>query len=465
MAEAAAHAGSFRDPAGYIFSEGGELYRQINKVGKADYDLATESGLYAELISAGLLIPHEEVDMKRKDPQAYKVIKPTRVPFISYPYEWSFSQLKDAGLLTLEVQKRALTHGMILKDASAFNVQFIGKKPILIDTLSFMKYEPGDAWEGYRQFCEHFLAPLAVARYTTYDALRLLRVNLEGVPLDLACSLLPGKAKRRPSLFSHLYLHNASQKKYQNIASEKPDAPVQKRKVSKFALEGLIGSLESAIKRLKAPVQSTEWGDYYTFTNYSDESFERKRKLVKEMLEKVKPKAKVVWDMGANNGEFSVLAAEMGSYTVAMDIDPVAVERNYRTRGNENQTNNMLPFVQDFADPSPGTGFMGTERESLFERGPADVVMALAIIHHLSIGRNLPLPRVAEALSKVGKHVIIEFVPKGDSKVDILLASRRDVFAEYDIKHFEEAMEQYFKLVEKTNIKGTKRTLFLYKAK
>lgn len=465
MAVTTAHAGSFRDPAGFIFSANGVLHRQINKTGQADYDLMMKSGLYQELVDAGLLVAHHEVATSVGSSKAYKVIKPALIPFISYPYEWSFSQLKDAALLTLNVQKRALAKGMILKDASAYNVQFIGKQPILIDTLSFMKYTPGEAWEGYRQFCEHFLAPLALARYTSLEVLKLLRVNLEGISLELATELLPKKAKLKPSLFSHLYLHNVSQKRYQNIGSEKPQKATTKRTVSEFALKGIVSSLENAVKNLKAPKQQTEWGDYYSFTNYSDKAFARKRVIVKELLEQVKPKAKVVWDIGANNGEFSVLAADMGSYTVAMDIDPIAVERNYRAPGSDGQTHNMLPLVQDCADPSPGTGFMGTERESLFQRGPADVVMALAIIHHLAIGRNLPLPRIADLLAATGKHVIIEFVPKGDSKVDILLSSRRDIFTDYDAKHFEAAMGEHFKLLTKTPIAQTKRTVYLYKRK
>lgn len=463
MAAQAPHAGSFRDPAGFVFTDGDKLYRQINKVGQSDYDLFMKSGLYDELVAAGLLVRHKETANKPAGPEGYKVIAPEKIPFISYPYEWSFSQLKDAALLTLDVQNRALKHGMILKDASAFNVQFIGKKPVLIDTLSFMKYTPGEAWEGYRQFCEHFVAPLALARYASLDALKLLRVDLEGVPLDLACSLLPSRARLKPGLLSHLYLHNSSQKRHQNEASEHSDHNVKQRRVSEFALKGIVASLENTIRHLQAPKQQTEWGDYYTFTNYSDASFKRKRAIVQEMLRSVKPTPKVVWDVGANNGEFSVLAADDGIYTIACDIDPVAVERNYRADGNEEQTNNMLPLVQDVANPSPGLGFMGRERESLFQRGPADVVMALAIIHHLAIGRNLPLERIAEFLAATGKHVIIEFVPKGDSKVDILLASRRDVFPHYDAKHFEAAMSQYFTLVTKTPINKTKRTLYLYK--
>lgn len=464
MANQLKHPSSFRDPAGHIFTEGGKLYRQVNKAGKADYDLTMESGLYDDLVKNGLLVAHTEVKGAAEG-DVYKVLEPARIPFISYPYEWTFAQLKDAALLTLAVQKKALEHGMILKDASAYNVQFIGRQPIFIDTLSFKKYEAGEAWEGYRQFCEHFLAPLALARYSSYDALKLLRVELEGLTLDLATKLLPRRAKLRPGLFSHLFLHNASQKKYQNIASDKGTAAVSKRKVSPFAMQGIIGSLESSVKKLQPPHQTTEWGDYYTFTNYSEKGFEYKRTLVKNMLDSVKPRPQIVWDMGANNGEFSVIAAESDIYTVAMDIDPLAVERNYLAKANEQQAANMLPLVQDCINPSPANGFMGTERDSLFDRGPADVVMALAIIHHLAIGRNVPLERLAELFARLGKHVIIEFVPKGDSKVDILLASRRDIFEHYDTPSFEAAMAKHFKLVTKEPIKQTKRTLYLYKRK
>lgn len=464
MADVHAHPSSFRDPAGHIFTKDGTLYRLITTAGRDDYELTMSSGLYDELVAAGLMVAHKEVDAKLAGAAgAHKVIRPERIPFISYPYEWSFAQLKDAALLTLDIQKRALARGLILKDASAYNVQFVGRKPVFIDTLSFKAYEPGEAWEGYRQFCEHFLAPLALARYTSYDSLKLLRVDLEGLSLDLACRLLPKHARLRPGLFSHLYLHNASQKKFQNQASENGPGKVTQRKVSRFALDGIIGSLERSVQGLRPPHAKTEWGDYYSFTNYSDAGFKRKREMVKTMLDKVTPRPEVVWDMGANNGEFSSLAADDGIYTVAFDIDPVAVERNYGAPAAADQP--MLPLVQDVVNPSPANGFMGRERESLFERGPADVVLALALVHHLAIGRNLPLERVAELFAALGRQVIIEFVPKGDSKVDILLASRRDIFTDYDAEHFEAAFVTYFTLVDRQPIKDTKRTLYLYKRK
>lgn len=456
-----AHPSSFRDPAGFVFEHNGTIYRQINLAGQAEYDQATTSGLYEALAAKGLLIAHTEVkNLSRfgKDERRYKIIQPEPIPFVSYPYEWSFQQLKAAALLTLEVQKIALEHGMILKDASAYNVQFIGKRPVFIDTLSFAKYEPGSPWDGYKQFCEHFLAPLAVAHYTTFDILKSLETYLEGMPLELACALLPKRARLRSGLLSHLYLHKASKKRYENAGAKGADIP--KRTVSAFALNGLIASLQSTIHKLRPPKQQTEWGDYYTFTNYSDAAFKEKQKVVRKLLKQISPGIQTAWDLGANNGEFSRLAAEMGAYTIAFDIDPIAVGRNF-THSDDHDTR-LLPLVQDCTNPSASVGWMSRERDGLLQRGPADVVMALALIHHLAIGRNLPFTNLASLFAAAGKHVIVEFVPKADSKVQILLASRPDIFPDYDEAHFEAAMAEHFSLTEKVPIKGTKRTMYLF---
>ncbi len=460
----AAHSSSFRDPAGFIFTYGGHLYRQINQTGKADFDQFINSGLYDVLIQRKLLIPHtivQKTDQFGASAERYTVIQPEEVPFISYPYEWSFAQLKDAALMTLRIQSIALEHGMILKDASAYNVQFIGKEPVFIDTLSFTAYTPGMPWDGYRQFCEQFVAPLALARYTSYDSLRLLQTHIEGLPLKLACSLLPLRAKLNRSLLSHLYLHSASQRRFEHSGNQ--TRQVKPRSMSTFALDGLLASLNRTVRTLKPPKSQTEWGDYYSFTNYSEAGFKEKQTAVKDLLGRIQPQPKLVWDLGANNGEFSQLAAERGAYTVAFDIDPIAVGRNYLHRDAHKTC--ILPLIQDFTNPSPALGFLSRERDSLFQRGPADVVMALALIHHLAIGRNLPLARIAEFLAATGKHVIIEFVPKDDSKVQILLASRKDIFPQYDIEHFEAAMATYFTLTHKQSIKHTKRTLYLFTAK
>ena len=461
------HASSYRDPAGFVFSHKNTIYRQINKSGQQDFEFFISSGLYNALLAEALIVPHENIkktDQFGDDPQRFLVIKPERIPFISYPYEWSFSQLKDAALLTLRIQELAMKHGMILKDASAYNVQFIGKKPVFIDTLSFAIYEAEKPWDGYKQFCEHFIAPLAVARYTTYDALKLLQADLEGVPLNLAAKLLPKRARLNAGLFSHIFLHNASQRRFEKSGakSDTEAQEVKTRPMSKLAFQGLMASLERTVRSLKPPATQTEWGNYYDFTNYTEKGFKEKHALVADFIQLVSPRPQLVWDFGANNGEFSQIAAAQDIYTVAWDIDPIAVGRNY---SHKEHTATMLPLIQDCVNPSPALGWMGTERESLFQRGPADITMMLALIHHLAIGRNLPLPRIAEFLATTSSHVIIEFVPKGDSKVDILLASRKDIFTDYDIDHFQTAMEAHFDVVKKESIPHTKRTLFLFKKK
>jgi hypothetical protein len=458
------HQSSFRDPAGFVFESGGSIYRQVNHAGAGDYDHFMQSGLYQKLVDKGWLIPHSEVKDTKKfgtHEKRYKIIRPEKVPFISYPYEWTFHQLRDAALLTLSVQKLALEHGMILKDSSAYNVQFIGRRPVFIDTLSFWKYNEGDPWEGYKQFCEHFLVPLSLATYDSPEILQTQKVFIDGIPLKLATQMLPARARLRKGLLTHVYLHAASQKKY-----DKPDVakPTKIRKVSPLALRGLMASLESAIKRLSLSGRITQWGDYYNDTNYSKSAFDNKKQLVEQMLKTIKPLPKNVWDMGANDGTFSNIAAELGAYTIAFDVDSLAVELNYQKKDKFGDL--ILPLVQDLTNPSPALGWAHKERHSLEERGRADVVLSLALIHHLCITDHLSFSQVAEYFARLGRYLIIEFVPKGDSKVEILLAGfSRNTFSGYTQENFEKAFGKFFTPVDKKAVKGSERTLYLYKAK
>ena len=454
---------SFRDPAGFVFEHGGNLYRQINQAGKDDYELMMSSGLYQSLVGDGLIVTHKEVKVKSLalDGLRYKIIKPQLIPFISYPYEWTFSQLKSAALLTLQLQKTALAHGMILKDASPYNVQFIGKKPIFIDTLSFRTYRQGMPWEGYKQFCEQFVAPLALAVYASPQILRSLRVFLDGIPLALAVKLLPNRARLKRGLLAHIYLHAASQKRY-DYQTNKPDA--KPRRLSPMALSGLLASLEHTVNVLKLAAQKTQWGDYYNDTNYSETALSSKQKIVKAMLASL-PKSAMVWDFGANDGRFSQLAVEAGAYTVAFDVDYQTVEYNLVKKRRTKSQSLMLPLVQDLANPSPSLGWAHDERLSLEERGPADVVLALALIHHLAISNTTPLPAIADFFARMGRYLIIEFVPKEDSKAQLLLQRRLHPFAHYSQKHFQEAFGACFKLQSKKTVLGSRRVIYLYQNK
>ncbi len=453
-------AASFRDPSGFLFSREGVLYRQVNQSYREDYDLLISSGLYAALAEKKLLVPHREVEISPEYPAAaYKVLQPEPIPFISYPYEWSFSQLKAAALATLAIQKRALESGMILKDASSYNVQFVGYRPVFIDTLSFERYQEGEPWVAYRQFCQHFLAPLALMSLRDVRLGGLLRLHIDGVPLDLASALLPKKTRFSFSLLSHIHLHASSQKRHAGDAGEgKIKSSEAKRKVSKLAFRGIIDSLESAVRKLSWKPGGTEWGDYYGATNYSEAAREDKKKRVAGYLSRLSPK--LAWDLGANTGIYSRLAAERGAYTIASDVDPAAVEKNY-LRARQEKEGKILPLLLDLTNPSPGIGWEHRERTALLERGPADVVLALALVHHLAISNNLPFFKIAEFLKKAGRDLVVEFIPKEDSQVQRLLASRKDIFPDYNRESFERVFSAYFTIEDRARIADSERTIYL----
>ncbi len=448
---------SFRDPSGFLFYQDGVLYRQINRSYCNDYEHLIRSGLYNDLVGSCLLIPHEEVNIEPVEPlQVYKVIRPEPVAFVSYPYEWSFSQLKDAALTTLAIQKRALAFGMSLKDASAYNIQFHRGQPVLIDTLSFETYQEGKPWIAYRQFCQHFLAPLALMAYRDIHLSQLLRVYIDGLPLDLTSRLLPLRTRLSLPLFVHIHLHAMAQRRYANTPMNQTRLPT--RHISRAAFLGLIDSLESAIRRLHWKPVGTEWVEYYTTTNYLPEAMQHKQELVCEFLDRIQPYS--VWDLGANTGLFSRLASRRGILTLAFDSDPGAVERNYLRCVAEGETN-LLPLVLDLTNPSPSIGWHNQERMSWLDRAPADAVLALAVIHHLAIANNIPLGQLAKFFSQLGHWLIIEFVPKSDSQVQRLLAAREDIFPEYTQADFEYAFHRFFISHAAERIRGSERILYL----
>ena len=446
---------SFRDPSGFLFERDGLLYRQVNRSYQANYDHLMNSGLYDELVQAGLLLPHTEVDAESPAPALrYKIIQPEFVRFISYPYEWCFLQFQHAALATLEIQKRALRHDMSLKDSSAYNIQFHKGKPVLIDTLSFERYREGAPWVAYRQFCQHFLAPLALISKRDVRLNQLLRAYIDGLPLDLASRLLGFRTRLDFALLSHIHLHARS---CVYFADKKLDGRMGRMKISRFAFHALIDSLERAVRKLKWKVPSTEWGNYYQDTNYSREAFDQKKAIVAAYLDRIQPRT--VWDLGANNGLFSRLASDRGVFTVSFDVDPLAVEDNYR-QSVKNKERDILPLIMDLTNPSPAIGWDNRERMALAERGPADAVIALALIHHLAISNNVPLPRLAEFFARLCRSLVIEFVPKSDSQVGRLLVVREDIFGEYDQEHFEQAFARHFQIIDVTPVKDTTRTLY-----
>lgn len=448
---------SFRDPSGFLFKRNGVLYRQINKQYESDYKLLIGSGLYDDLSKSGLLIRHEEVDVQAGESEnAFKVIRPQLLRFVSYPYEWSFSQLKDAALVTLKIQKRALRYGMSLKDASAYNIQFQEGRAVLIDTLSFAAYKEDDPWLAYKQFCQHFLATLALMSKVDVRLSQLLRVHVDGIPLDLASRMLPGATWFDFGLLVHVHLHAKAIKKYTDRLA--PPSNINSGKMSKSSMLGLIESLESAVAKLDWNPIGTEWVDYYNLTNYSDESLGYKKKILGEWVTRINPES--VWDLGANIGVFARIASGRGIPVIAFDVDPAAVEKNYRMV-KSNSEKGVLPLLQDLVNPSPSLGWRNRERDSLFDRAPAGMIFALALIHHLAISNNVPLELLVDFFHSLGGWLAIEFVPKTDSQVQKLLASRADIFDRYTLEDFENCFQERYIIHEKFQIPKTGRILYL----
>lgn len=445
---------SFRDPNGFIFKIEKDIYRRITPAGSESYTQLIDSGLYSKLVKKGLLVAHEEVPDPLSLKDGSKVIKPSKIHFISHPYEWCFSQLKDAALLTLEIQRAAINHGMSLKDASAYNIQFNGCRPLFIDTLSFERFQPERPWGAYKQFCQFFIAPLALMVCRDVRLSSLLKNYIDGIPLDLASKLLNAGTWLRLGLLLHIHLHARAQKRYANSSKN------INKNASNYSGQrhlALLDSLSSTVSSLDWIPGKTEWADYYSNTNYSDSAFIEKQKIVEEFLDMIRPKA--LWDVGGNVGVFSQTASDRGIETLCFDIDPSAIEFNYRLT-KERKDAHLLPLVFDLVNPSPGIGWENLERETLLDRGPCDTVLALALIHHLAISNNLPLIRIASFFAKICTNLIIEFIPKEDSQVVRLLASREDIFPHYTKEAFECEFSKFFEIKDIRAVEGMNRVIY-----
>jgi ribosomal protein L11 methylase PrmA len=456
---------SFRDPSGFVFTHEGKVYRQVNSCYRPSYDQLMSSGLYDHLSTKGWLIPHTEIASLEglpADERAHKLIHPKQIPYVSFPYEWSFNQLKDAALLTLKIAAAALQKNMSLKDASAYNVQFIGSQPVFIDTLSFEPYREGAPWVAYRQFCKHFLAPLALMAHADVSLSKLLLSEIDGIPLSLASQLLPYRTKLNYGLYTHIHLHAKTQQRFADAAetTSLQDSKVTSRRLSKRGLRAILESLASAVNKLHWRQPKTEWGGYYENTNYSVASAGQKATLVGAFLDSIPSTINTVHDLGANTGVFSEVASTYCKHVVSQDIDPVAVDAQYNLR-KKRGPGNILPLLLNLTAPSPSIGWHNAERDGFIKRAQCDVVMALALVHHLAISNNTPLEHIAALFADLAPYLIIEFVPKSDTQVIRLLATRDDIFPDYHEIGFEQAFGKRFDIIKKETVEGSERTLYL----
>lgn len=447
------HPASFRDPSGFIYEKDGTVYRFVSSVYQQHYELLQSSGLSEELIKQNLLLPFTEINENHTGKADwYKTLQPKLIPFISYAWEWSFEQLKDAALATLSICKASLQKGMILKDASHTNMQFVDGRAKLIDTLSFEKYTAGESWIAYRQFCECFLNPLLIAAYTGIEVHKLLLSYPDGIPAQLTAQLLPFKTKLKPVIYLHVHLHAKLAGK--TVAQE----AVPTKKVSLKNIEQILQSLFDCISGLSLPSKVTTWNNYYDETILSDQYLSAKKKLVSSLLDEMSYES--VIDLGANEGEFSLLCKKE-AMVVATDFDSACINSLY-SKIKKQKLQNILPLVIDLSYPSPAMGWMNKERSAFFSRRKFDIGLALALIHHLAIDKNLSFEQLAVFFADACDQLLIEFVPKEDPKIKDMLKWRKDIFENYNEDRFQSAFEKYFVLKKKIPVSGSQRIIYFY---
>lgn len=452
------HPASFRDPCGAVHEEGDAIYRTVTPPYAEEWAALRRCGL----LDARGLIAFEELPAERW-PSGYPedtalLLRSQRLPFISYPYEWCFSQLREAALLTLDLQESALERGYTLKDASAYNVQFFQGKALFIDLLSFERWKEGQPWQAYGQFCRHFLAPLALMTRTDVRCGLLSRQWIDGIPLDLASALLPARTKLSPGLCMHVHLHASMQHKHGD--GRKSAGKVRRLRMDKKQMTDVVHSLRDTLTRLELPSRETEWGDYYNDTNYTPAARSAKENIVRTVA--AAHPGRVAVDLGANRGEFSQLLAPHFTLVLATDVDHTAVDTFWRTP----PPSNVLPLVLDMASPSPALGWKCEERQSFFARCRADLVCGLALCHHLRFTCGVPLPEIALAFAALcadGGSALVEFVPREDSQVQRLLARRDDIFDDYTERHFCDAFARAgFRRETRWNLPESERTLHMF---
>ncbi|WP_397363431.1 class I SAM-dependent methyltransferase [Olleya sp. R77988] len=459
MTDHSNHSSSFKDPSGHVFVDNGVVKRTINPIYFKQYHALKSSGFFQKLFDNQLLIPHKEVFSSEEK----IIIQPEQIPFITYPYEWSFNQYKEAALLTLKLQKFALEHGFSLKDASAFNVTFYNGKAVFIDTLSFDFYKENTPWRAYKQFVTHFFGPLVLAHFNGSEMLKLTSTFLDGIPVKTIASLLPYKTKFSPTLYSNIHLLAKFEDKH-NEEDNKGKATIA---LSKTKQLNIIKSLYNYIRSLELK-ESSEWEDYYNKINYSNDAFQEKSNVINQWI--LALKANTVIDVGGNDGTFVRKITSKLSHALVCDIDNNAIDINYKKTKLNNETF-ITPFVLDVLNPSASVGFNSEERFSFLKRikdFAPDVTLALAVIHHMSLSGNITFNMSAQFFASFSKQLIIEFPKRKDSWVQRLLNSKadfKDYFDFYNQENFEKEYLKYFDITEKYDIKDTQRVLYLLEAK
>lgn len=455
--------GSFQDRESRVFYHDNRVFRALSEDALKNWQALQHTKFYQRLVSEGKVVSSREVDNGQEFGQVLfegrdsGFLEHQRISAISYPYEWCFGMLKDAALLHLDILLDALEEGFSLKDASSFNVQWNGVRPVFIDIASFEALKPGP-WVGYRQFCQMFLYPLLLQAYKNVSYHPWLRGSIQGIePMDF-CRLMSPQDYLKPGVFLHGYLHAKLQNDFGRKATDESVASqLRSAEYSRQMIRNNLQGLKKIIERLNWDIGRSTWSDYTTNNSYTSQETQEKIDFISETLQN--GSWGLVWDIGCNTGNFSKLASQHADYVLAMDNDHFTVEKMY-ARLKQEKITNVLPLVYNLADPSPSLGWRGKERKSLEHRNKPDLVLCLALIHHMVIQYNIPVREFLEWLAQLGGNLVIEFVEKSDPMVKRLLANKIDNYDDYERGYFERCLGELFNVEKSQALQGGTRTLY-----
>ena len=447
-------AGSFRDRNGRVYYDDRRVLRRLSPRALANWHLLQSAPFFGRHMEAGRIV---RTRLTEEHADGGGVLEHARIPFVSYPYEWTFGMLKDAALLHLDLMRDALEDGFILKDSSPYNIQWEGVHPVFIDVPSFELLGPGVPWVGYRQFCELLLYPLLLQAYKGVDFRPWLRGRIDGIPAEEMRRLMSARDLLRPGVLLHVVAQGALQQRYagsrQDVRGALADAGFDKRLIQRN-----VAKLTSLVSHLGPAKTATAWSDYDRTHSYDPVEFEAKSAFVKRAAET--RRWRLAWDLGCNTGTFSRLVEPHADYVVAMDADWMAIEHLYRRECAGRASRKVLPLVVNLADTSPNQGWRGAERKDLAARGRAELTLCLALVHHVVITANIPLADFIDWLAQLGTAVVIEFVERDDEMVQALLANREDQYDDYHPENFRRLLADRFQIRAEEPLKGGRRRIF-----
>ena len=459
MTDSRVEAGSFRDRQGRVFYSGEQVFRALSTKAWKDWQRLSATRFFKEYSARGLIIPTREATDAA--PQALEgnwagVLEHHKIPFVSYPYEWCFGMLQDAALLQLDLLLASLREDMMLKDASAYNIQWMGSQPVFIDTGSFEEFRQEQPWAGYRQFSQLFLFPLLLQSYKDLPFQPLLRGRVDGISAADCNAIMSLRDLFRSGVLSHVYLQSKLEKRYGTAGTDVRKA-LHTAGFKKELITANLRKLRKLVSRLQWNPSGSTWSEYASDNTYSDSDTRHKRRFVQKLAD-AHPRS-LVWDLGCNTGVYSRIAAANSDYVVSIDADQLAVERLYRQL-KEEKNSKVLPLVNELADYSPDLGWRGSERRGLTSRDKPDLILALALIHHMVISANIPVSEFVSWLAETGGELVLEFVDKSDPMVQTLLRNKDDQYADYEKGFLEKNLKRFYRIERQEELESKSRTLY-----